>query len=257
MPTDAFTEHVAALRGLGGHRVWSLMISLFGDLAQDPGQQIEGPVLSAVMHALQVRPEAIRVALHRLRNDGWITSSKRGRISAHALTPKARAESVAASARIYARPDAGEAAWQLIVLPDADQATPAGFIALGARLCVGDAMLPVPERALSFAGREVPDWLPAQVVPVDLNADYAALAHVLSRLSDDIPDASVLNAIQVAVLRCLIVHNWRRLVLKHPAVPSALVARDWPGHLCHHQVTALLDRFERPSLQALDLAHAA
>ena len=77
MPSDVFTHTIADLRALGGQRVWSLMVSLFGDLAQAEGAGIDGPVLSRIMTAMQIRPEATRVALHRLRNDGWIASTPR------------------------------------------------------------------------------------------------------------------------------------------------------------------------------------
>ena len=104
MPTDPFSENTAALRALGGQRVWSLMISLFGDLAQGAGDRIDGPVLSAIMARQHIKPEAVRVALHRLRKDGWVTSEKSGRIRQHSLTDKGRRESAIASPRIYARP---------------------------------------------------------------------------------------------------------------------------------------------------------
>ncbi|WP_259940018.1 hypothetical protein [Sulfitobacter sp. M368] len=69
------------------------MISLFGDLAQGAGDRIDGPVLSAIMARQHIKPEAVRVALHRLRNDGWVTSEKSGRIRQHSLTDKGRRES--------------------------------------------------------------------------------------------------------------------------------------------------------------------
>ena len=64
MHTEDFITLTAPLRAVGGGRVWSLMISLFGDLAQEDGTAISGPVLSAMMSLLLVKPEAARVALH-------------------------------------------------------------------------------------------------------------------------------------------------------------------------------------------------
>ena len=49
MPIDDFDLAIAPLKDLGGQRVWSLMISLFGDLARQEGQIIGGPVLSAII----------------------------------------------------------------------------------------------------------------------------------------------------------------------------------------------------------------
>lgn len=257
MPTDPFTTQIAELRALGGQRVWSLMISLFGDLAQAKGEAIDGPILSAIMATLDVKPEAVRVALHRLRNDGWITSTKSGRISCHALTDKGRAESAAASPRIYARPDAADKAWQLVITPSHQTPTADGFTTLTPRILVGPASVTPPKGALCFTDADVPDWLLAQAEPQHLRDDYAALQSTLAALKDGLPSTKPIPAMQVATLRCLIVHNWRRLVLKHPPLPAALISPESPSHQCHLLVTELLDRFPRPGLDEIDQRQAA
>ena len=256
MPTD-FAHITAALRDLGGSRVWSLVISLFGDLAQDKGQTISGPVLSAIMAELQIKPEAARVALHRLRNDGWITSQKSGRISQHSLSAKGRAESAEASPHIYADPTVAEIDWQLVLTsdtdtPSADDMAAFGFAAVAPRVYVGPAKAETPPETLSFRGKEVPGWLRAQAEPQDLSNGYEDLLGTLTNLQHTLPEAAELNPVQIAVLRCLIVHNWRRLVLKHPALPAPLINPNWPGHRCHLAVNDLLTRFPRPALSEIE-----
>jgi len=257
MPTDRFIDQTADLRALGGRRVWSLMVSLFGDLALAEGDAIDGPVLSTIMGALQVKPEAVRVALHRLRNDGWVTSTKSGRISAHALTAKGRAESVAASPRIYARTPAADTPWQIIVIENATMTADEGFAPIGPRIYVGSGTLTPPPGALRFSGGTAPDWLRAQAEPVHLREDYTALHDALAGLKDTLPASGALSPIEIAALRCLIVHNWRRLVLKHPALPAGLTEPDWPGQRCHLLVDDLLHRFARPTIAAMDQQQAA
>lgn len=257
MPTDAYKTHLAALRTLGGRRVWSLMISLFGDLAQAEGEAIEGPVLSSIMEPLDVKPEAVRVALHRLRNDGWITSTKSGRISSHALSAKGRAESIAASPRIYAKPGGMPGNWQVVLTEDAHIGAEAGFTTIAPRIHVGAAALETPEGALALQGNTVPDWLRSQAEPTHLRGEYRALQRTLAALHDALPTATTLPTEEIAALRCLIVHNWRRLVLKHPALPAALISPDWPGQQCHVLVSALLAQFPRPSLGQINQRDAA
>ncbi len=261
MPTDAFPQQIAELRELGGQRVWSLMVSLFGDLAQKPGKAIEGPILSAMMRLLSVKPEATRVALHRLRNDGWISSEKAGRISRHSLTEKGLRESAAASPRIYASPGEGPESWRLAFLPEgaesAEEMRQRGFTPVTARVYVGPPEAAAPADALLFEGKDVPDWLRAEAAPSELSAAFADLADTLERLAADLPAADKLSPVQVAVLRCLIVHNWRRLVLKHPPLPAPLVSHDWPGHRCHLLVADLLARYPRPPLERITLSKAA
>ena len=256
MPTPDITTLTADLRALGGQRVWSLMISLFGDLAQGEGDEIDGPVLSSIMTALKVKPEAARVALHRLRNDGWVKSVKSGRISRHSLTSKGRSESAAASPRIYARPLEGPRDWQLVLLENANGDAQAQMAAIGfnqilPRVFVGSAALVVPEGALALPGQDAPAWLMAQIVPEGLTQDYAKLHKTLSTLTRQLPTAQDLGALDVAVLRCLIVHNWRRLVLKHPQCPSALIDETSALHLCHQSVARLLAGFPRPALHRI------
>lgn len=261
MPTD-FTTHIADLRALGGQRVWSLMISLFGDLAQAKGDTIDGPVLSAIMNMLDVKPEAVRVALHRLRNDGWIVSQKSGRISRHSLTEKGRRESAAASPRIYADPAEIAQAWQIVVLEDESTPSPdamldRGFVELSPRIFVGADTAAPPPGALRFDGKQAPAWLRKQASQTGLDQSYVALHQTLRALRDGLPDPADLSRVETAVLRCLIVHNWRRLVLKHPALPQPLVQADDPRHQCHLLVAELLDRFSRPDLAEVALNQAA
>lgn len=254
MHTEDFITLTAPLRAVGGGRVWSLMISLFGDLAQEDGTAISGPVLSAMMSLLLVKPEAARVALHRLRNDGWIASQKSGRISQHRLTAKGRSESAAASPRIYAAPGDSSDNWQLVLLERTDMQTPAsmaaqGFTALMPRVYLGPADAKTPAQALSMPGQTPPDWLRAQAQPAALTTPYVDLNKALTDLKQRLSGSETLTGLQISVLRGLIVHNWRRLILRHPALPTPLIDPEWPGHQCHIQVADLLARFPRPALQ--------
>lgn len=251
MPKDTFDQTKSALLALGGHRVWSLMVTLFGDLAQARGSAIDGPVLSDVMTAMDIRPEAVRVALHRLRNDDWIVSRKYGRTRRHSLTAASRAESLSASPRIYSSPPAQDTGWQLAILEDAssgqDEMAKLGFAPLLPRVYLAEATARAPRNALVLSGGDVPRWLRQQIGPQMLEADYRALLPVLKTADKGLHEGS-LDPVQTAVLRCLIVHNWRRIVLRHPHLPAALLPDDWAGDACHILVSEMLDRFPRPPI---------
>lgn len=248
MPLDAFSQTKTALLELGGYRVWSLMVTLFGDLALAEGSTIDGPVLSSIMAEMDVRPEAVRVALFRLRNDGWIDSEKYGRTGRHALTSTSRATTLQASARIYASPEASTANWTLAVTPDSSTAelmAHCGYILLTPRVYLGNAQAKAPASALVLSGKTAPDWLRAQLAPSLLENEYTALLPHLQTAERTV-QAGTLTPLQTAVIRCLLVHNWRRIVLRHPALPQALLPDDWVGHRCHLLVNTLLNRFPRP-----------
>ncbi|MBB3994065.1 phenylacetic acid degradation operon negative regulatory protein [Sulfitobacter undariae] len=252
MPPETFDQTKTALLALGGQRVWSLMVSLFGDLALTEGSTIDGPVLTAVMGTMDIRPEAVRVALHRLRNDGWIVSHKHGRTRRHSLTKASRAETVKASAHIFAAPAAQDSQWQLALLDDADTTSretmeKRGFAQLLPRVYLGALGAQAPENALSLSGRSAPQWIRQQIGQQMLEVEYTTLLPILETAEKTLM-AGHLDPLQTAVLRCLIVHNWRRIVLRHPALPPALLPDDWAGHRCHLRVIRLLNRFPRPPL---------
>ena len=55
MLTKPLSDAVEALATLNNQRVWSLLVTVFGDLAQNDGDVIEGPVLSALMLDMGIR----------------------------------------------------------------------------------------------------------------------------------------------------------------------------------------------------------
>lgn len=248
MPTDDFTQAIKPLMQLGGQRVWSLMISLFGDLARNDGDVIEGPVLTAIMAAMDVRPEAARVALHRLRKDNWIASEKQGRISRHSLTPSGRMQSHAASKRIYATPDDLAQNWQMVLVEDAngDDTALQAFIHFEGRIYIGPTNLAPPKNAFATVGTDAPDWMKRTLEPAALGDGYQQLQTALEHAVQTLPPTKELTPLDIATLRCLIVHNWRRLALKHPVLPRPLIRDDWPGLHCHMLVADLLAQFPRP-----------
>lgn len=253
MDDDALKSATATLLSLGPQRVWSLLVTVFGDLAQEKGAAIDGPVLSALMSDLQIKPEATRVALHRLRNDNWIMSSKHGRTSRHSLTAHGRKQSNAASPRIYGLPQDAPQSWKMVILkgsttPDRDQMATLGFIPLMPRVFVGCDAAIAPDGALVLSPDTVPQWIATQLEPRDLADEYAALFAALTTLEQSLPRDHSLAPHDIAVLRCVIVHSWRRLVLKHPQLPPQLYSEKWRGHDCRALVTTLLARLPRPDL---------
>lgn len=256
MLSDPLHDLTTALTDLGGQRVWSLLVTVFGDLAPNADAGIDGPVLSRIMGRMDVRAEATRVALHRLRNDGWITSTKSGRTSRHSLTEHGRRETIQAGRRIYAAPEDMPTGWTVLLTEETNseqrrQLEMSGFTQLIPRLYIGPAGRGVPEKVLALSGDAVPGWLRHQLTPEGICEDYIELHRILTEVDHNLPKGTDLSPLDCAVLRCLIVHNWRRLVLKHPDLPAAVYTDDWREQECRALVTALLHRFPRPNLADL------
>ena len=253
MPSD---PHLSTLLQYDTPRVWSLLVTMFGDLTTDVQDRIDGPVLSRLTDALDLKPEAVRVALHRLRNDDWITSQKLGRTASHALSKRGWKETQKVYPLVYSAPSDLPRSWQLALTKDNSSEekaamTAAGFTPLAPRLYVSDADKSAPGNALVLDGTAAPGWLQAQCCPAELGADFAALESIVHEVAAAL-DGKDLTALSIAATRCLVVHNWRRLVLRHPYLPPALTGEDWPGHRCRVQVISLLRRLPRPCLKELE-----
>ncbi len=240
--TPEFHAAAAPLRP-GAHRVWSLIVTVFGDLARAEGASIDGAALGRIMAAMAVKPEAMRVALHRLRKEGWIESRKAGRGAVHALTAEGRRVSEAAAPRIYAARAEGPEAWFLALGEGAVEAG-AGEVQLAANA----VLTPVPDAGLA-AGRveALPAWVKTRLCSDALFEEAAALERALSAVR--VPEE--LAPVEVAALRALVVHSWRRVVLRVPQVPVRFMPEGWAGERCRSQVVALLAALQRPEVSEI------
>lgn len=258
MSTGLGADKVITILAEGAElRTWSLIVTIFGDMARAPGAEIPGPVLNALTARMGVKPETTRVALHRLRKDGWIASRRAGRVSHYLLTDTGRAEAETASARIFARQPASPDTWHLVLLgPGADASvrlerdaamSAAGRIPLAPDTWLGAGVAPenLDQDGFVIDGTtpRVPGWLRQQLMPDDLFVAYAALDQRLAAAKaalDTLP--APLSPIDTGAIRILVVHGWRRLVLRHPDLPDAFFPTDWTGASTRAQVHDLLDR---------------
>lgn len=226
-------------------RVWSLIVTLFGDLAHHGRTDLAGTAVHDVMANVGIKPEAVRVALHRLRKDGWIDSEKDGRRTTYRLTSDAWAQSIAASPLIYGDPEPPARLWVSIADPTlrAAGSMPPGIpIAPGVRLG-SDPPTGSDALVLSLAQSDAaPDWLQRQICPPELQRASQTLFLRLSDLARDAPAFPDLGPSERTALRMMIVHEWRRLALRIPVVHATLFPEDWQGRACRSLAQDLLAR---------------
>lgn len=261
----AFAEAAALLSGQGDLRVWSIIVTIFGDMAQDAGDEISGAAISAITELMGIKPAAMRVALHRLRKDGWIESVRDGRISRYHLSDHGRAESASASGKIYGDRTSTATDWRLVVLPPLnhdersraerkllalDYAPIAPAIFLGSRPFEGLGLDPF---ALDVRWDSVPGWLKSALASQELTEAYDLLCERLETVGDLLKHEIPSSPLEIVTLRTLIVHHWRRLVLRHPELPAQFYPDDWPGERCRGLVENLLASLPRPQLDALEM----
>lgn len=225
------------LRGAGRLRVWSLVVTVLGDVAEPRGGWMEAGELRALLALLDVPPGALRTALSRLARDGWVERARAGRGALYRLSADRQAEFRAAAATVYAAaPLPGPADWQLVAT---DGGEPPGGLGLapGLWLIPREATPPPGALAAGPVQLPLPAWAASRVAPAEVAARYAAFsdrieAALRGRLSG-------LDAERAMRLRLLTVHHWRRLVLRAPAVPPALAPPGWPEARCRRRMARL------------------
>ncbi|MCP3970281.1 MAG: phenylacetic acid degradation protein [Rhodobacteraceae bacterium] len=240
----------AGLGQLGDLRVWSVIITIFGDAVMPRGGTVPTSALAAITERLSIKPEALRVALYRLAKDSWVTRQKTGRNSFYALSGSGRAEFLPASRRIYADAPALHGPWRLAALPPLAEAAraelgrklrDAGFLRLTSALYLGpDGAGPPPADAMVVEGDLAcpPRWARQALAPDALQADYDRLFALLDSASDDLIREGI-DSLDAVALRTLLIHRWRRLLLRHPDLPVDLMPAGWRGEDCRSLVLAL------------------
>jgi len=267
MTADASKTFRAAAAALGtgeGHRVWSLIVTIFGDLAQGQGDAISGAVLSRLTGLMGIKPQAMRVALHRLRKDGWLESARSGRASTHFLTAYGRAQSAAATPRIYGPGAADPGLWHLLVSGGTEGRGAArleaisqsgDYLALGAQAILAPGPLPADHRGLvgvETGAVALPGWVRAQICPQDVIEACDRLQAAFSEVAGALHRGETLRADECAALRALAVHSWRRVILRLPDLPRGFFPQTWSGEACRAQFGVLMAALPAPGLGALE-----
>lgn len=238
-------------------RARSLIVTVWGDALAPHGGEVWLAGLIRLLAPLGLNDRLVRTSVFRLARDGWLAGETRGRRSRYRLTPGGRARFAAAYRRIYAPPaNDWDGTWEVVVDPPGaapaerqrlrDDVRWAGFGTLAPGLFVRplvDGIAPtdeVPSRALRLHARDAAgaaDALPlATIAPTlwDLPAlarDYrrflALFGRVIDRFRMRAIEAS--DPEQCFVVRTLLIHAYRRVLLRDPRLPASLLPLDWPG----------------------------
>jgi len=225
-------RHITRLHGNGRLRVWSLIITLFGDVVALRGGRVALSSLQEAMGLLKVEPGAVRTALSRLAGESWVKREREGRLSFYTLTAEGRARFDEPTRRIYAA-TAGHWDGEWTVAIDAgDNSTclhDQGFVPLGGRtwLRAGGNPGSCPGDLLVVSGKG--SGLPAGLLSLWKLDDQAARYSAFVNNWQGFDTAEKLAPSEAMSARILLIHDWRRIVLRDPALPDALLPADWIG----------------------------
>lgn len=220
-------------------RAGSLVVTVFGDAVVPRGGVLSLESLLAITRAFRIADGVVRTALSRLVADGWFERWKLGRNSFYRLTGSGAAAFARATARIYGPPaPAWSGTFDLLLLDGANdlraELAGAGYGSLAPDLMIGArSATGVGEGALRLAARPedaaTARRLAARAWPVAEVADRYARFAATFAAAGKVVAAHPPAGLDALVLRILLIHEYRRAVLKDPLLPADLLPEDWPG----------------------------
>jgi phenylacetic acid degradation operon negative regulatory protein len=248
-------------------RIWSLIVTFYGDAVVPRGGSLWIGSLIDIMELFDVDAGHVRTAISRLSSDGWLSRVKRGRASHYRLSKRGEGVFLAATQRIYfdeQKPFDGNLR---IAILEPDLADPAGtrralrdagFVALSPSV-----QLALAEPPAKLSGRKGVYILNNKIGKAErhlasaawkLPATAAAYQAFITQFSplEAASDRKDLSPQDAMVARILLIHAWRRIVLRDPGLPSALLPDDWPGHAARALTGRIYRRLLGPSESHLD-----
>lgn len=259
----------------------SLIFTVYGDAISHRGGNAALGSVIALLAPLGVVERTVRTSMHRLAQEGWLQTRAHGRRSDYRLTESGARRVNAAHERIYAqtqRPWDGQ--WTIVAPGAAPLAAVArellhrelGWLGFG-QLASGVLLHPDPDEAalralLAEAGQQVlvvrgpaAPWVAPEGFhelvragwdTARLAADYEAFLDAfrpvwLSLQRDDAIEPEIAFAV-----RTLLMHGYRRALLRDPMLPDELMPRGWPGAAARALCRNLYRRVEAAAERHVD-----
>jgi phenylacetic acid degradation operon negative regulatory protein len=253
---------IARLHERGRPRVWSLVITVFGDAILPRGGRVALTALQDIMGRLRIEAGALRTAMSRLAADHWVVRERDGRNSFYHLAKEGRHAFDLATRRIYAAgPPAWEGAWTVAVAPPQSNAElrarmdEAGFLRVEGSVYLRPETRNAPDPADALAGllvihgssAEHPEAVRMLWPSEEIAAAYQAFIGAHRPLLDALRRNATLRPLDAMAARTLLLHDWRRIALRDPGLPLALLPKDWAGEAARSLARDIYGRLAEPS----------
>lgn len=264
MPTKTNSAFVARTNALVARfrrqrplRGGSLLVTILGDAIAPRGGTIALASLIRLAMPFGLTERLVRTSIGRLANEEWVSFERSGRASFYSLTTNGRARFAEATQRIYgAPPKDWDGLWTVIIAPASlksrrddlreellwlgfGQITPGVFAhptyhesAISARL---DELQSTGELVV-MKGTILSEAASANLVAMgwDLNElarRYKRFIDMFAPVAAALDDAinAPLAGDIAFILRTLLLHEYRKIHLRDPLLPAALLPEDWVG----------------------------
>lgn len=238
----------------------SLVISVFGDAIAPHGGAVWLGGLIELLETLGINERLARTSIFRLSDEGWLWSRRVGRRSLYGLTESGQHRFEQAHRRIYQPLDpVWDGTWTMVLLPrGTDSSAPRaelrrelawqGFVSIAPGLFahprpdanVVEKILQSLElhgeaSVLTAKDADGPGHRPLQELvlhkwPLDQFAsDYRKFLTRFEPIAAVLQKRPEVSPEQAFVLRTLLIHAFRRVVLHDPQLPSAMLPADYPN----------------------------
>ena len=286
-PSTSFESHLQALLALDPPRAKSLCVTVLGDAIGPHGGVAWLGDLITLLEPLGINERLLRTSVFRLVAQGWLKSERLGRRSRYELAEQGLKLTARASNRIYVGPPMEwDGSWTVVILPRIgnhglvernalrDQLVWEGFGVLAQGVFAHPHANPqiahdileklgIPDLALVLHATDnaVPGGLPIASLANEcwnlnaLSAQYQLFYDHFAPFEALLKQG--VEPKQAFMLRALMVHAWRRVVLHDPQLPAAMLPERWPGQtaraLCERlywQVFSASETYIRSQLEA-------
>ncbi len=224
---DPLAPLIDRLHGEGRLRVWSLVITVFGDAVEPRGGEVHLARLQELLGRLGIEPGALRTALSRLAADGWVKRARQGRNALYRLSGRGRREFGPAAARIYAPPRTRPVGRWLMAMGNAlpEGGLPWGVGPGGApmRLFAADDAPRLPSDAFVISGEIVRQGDGTGFGPAEASVEIREAARLRQDMAALAAASGRLDPLAAMAARTLLVHRFRRIVLRGPEWPDELL----------------------------------
>ena len=271
----SLAEPVGKLNANLDPRANSLLVTILGDTVLPHGGGIWLGGLISLARPFGISERLVRTVVYRLARDGWLVSRSKGRRAYYSLSQTALATFEDAERRIYAASQRRwDGRWRLVqLLPQVSpakrqalrrtlqwngfgQITPSVFAHPAAHdetirhilesMDLKDQTLVFHAETASFVSGGTIQAVAHEAWKLDmLNQRYARFMNDFSGFGADPESLSGLSNADCFALRTLLIHDYRRILLKDPHLPAEFLPPDWAGEAAREQCAALYHALAR------------
>ncbi|CAI8732017.1 MULTISPECIES: phenylacetic acid degradation operon negative regulatory protein PaaX [Pseudomonas] len=264
-------------------RASSLIITLYGDAIEPHGGTVWLGSLIQLLEPMGINERLIRTSIFRLSKENWLTAEKVGRRSYYSLTGTGRRRFDKAFKRVYsANLSAWDGSWCLAMLTQlpADKRKQVreelewqGFGAIAPTVLAsprfdrGDVNatlleLGVQEDTILFE-TTTQDVLASRALRMqvreswnleELAAHYSEFIQLFRPLWQSLREQPTLDPQDCFLARILLIHEYRKLLLRDPQLPDELLPGDWEGRAARQLCRNLYRLIVAPAEQWLESA---